>query len=273
MYPLLSLGTVAVSSYQVCLAVAFIAGAGLLLYANGNAPKPLRMGPFMIVPFYLASLAGAKSMFLVVPENAAPSARVFSLWKGGYWYHGGLAGGIAGYVLYHAAKRNNIADALDRAAPFLALGEAITRIGCFLNGCCWGVPAAGFPGMVFPPDSHVWQQQFRDGLIAADAGVSLPAHPVQLYMALSMLFMYVALRLVAHRQAVQGEIALLFFVAHGFVRFWLEFLRGDTLTAFHGLSLTQWIAIAMAIPALAGLFVLYGRARAANAAGEALACR
>lgn len=271
MYPLLRLGNASVSSYQACLALAFVAGTALLLHANGNARNPVRMGPLMIVPLYLASLLGAKSMFLLVPENAAPSARVFSLWKGGYWYHGGLAGGIAAYVLYHALRRNNIGDALDFVAPFAALGEAIARIGCFLNGCCFGVPVSMVPGIVLPPDSHVWRQQFLAGLIPEDAAASLPVQPVQLYMALSMTIVYAMLRLVARRQVARGEIALLFFVSHGFVRFWLEFLRGDTLTVFHGLALAQWLSMAVGTLAMAALFLLYGRTRAANAAGEALA--
>jgi phosphatidylglycerol:prolipoprotein diacylglycerol transferase len=203
-------------------------------------------------------------MFLLIPENAAPDARVLWPWKGGYWYHGGLAGGIAAYALYHAVRRNNIIDGLDLAAPFVALGEAITRIGCFLSGCCYGIPVSSFPGVVFPRNSHPWLQQLHAGLIREDAAGSLPVHPVQLYMALSMTVLFVVLRLVAGKQVVRGEITLLFFVSHCFIRFWTEFLRGDMTEALYGLSLTQWISIVVYLLALSALVLVYRRKQGAN---------
>lgn len=258
MYPVVHIcGVQRFSSYLICLFLAFVACSGLGLYVNRQAENPLQIGPFVIVPVSLFALLGAKLMFVFVPEIAAPSARVLWPLKGGLRYYGGLVGGIAGYAIYLAAKRNNVIDGLDFAAPFAALGEAITRIGCFLGGCCWGIPVSWFPGVVFPRNSPAYCQQQNIGLIPADATASLPVHAVQLYMALCMIALFVVLRFVARRTIARGEIALLFLIAHCFIRFWIEFLRADTPKTLHGLSQTQWIALVVYGLALAALMLVY----------------
>lgn len=265
MHPVLHFGSISVSSYQTCLAVAFLVGVALLLGANHRAAIPYRMGPFVLIPIYLGSLLGAKLMFLLIPENAAPAARVLSLWKGGYWYHGGLIGGILSYMLYNAARRNSIVGTLDLAAPFVCLGEGITRIGCFLDGCCWGLPVSVVPGVVFPRNSHAWAQQLHAGMIGEDSSCSLAVHAVQLYMAMAMTAGFILLRLASRKQVSAGNVLLLFFLLHCFVRFWLEFFRADVMTRFHGLTVTQWLAMGGYAAALMGLLGLFARRPAVTA--------
>src|SRR5437773_2297681 len=48
---------------------------------------------------------------------------------------------------------------LDAGAPAMALGEAMTRVGCFLNGCCYGAPWSGPVAVVFPPESFAYRDQ------------------------------------------------------------------------------------------------------------------
>lgn len=222
------------------------------------------MGLAVIIPLYLGALFGAKLMFLLVPEGAPPSARALRLWESGYWYHGGLAGALAGYILYNVWRRNSTMDALDMAAPFALLGEAIARIGCFMSGCCWGILAGPFPGVIFPQGSPAYLQHLHEGLMSDQAENALPVQPVQLYMALCMTLLFIVLRLVARKQVVKGEITLLFFLSHCFVRFWTEFLRADIATQMYGLSLTQWGSILLYISALSLLLSLYRRKRSSG---------
>ncbi len=261
-HPLVRIGYTTVPTYQVCLAVAFLVGTILLIDANRRSVSPLRIGPFMIVPLYLASLLGARLMSTLMPQTAPVDSTALALWKGGYWYHGGLIGGIAAYALYHAMRKNSILDASDLVVPFVCLGEGITRIGCFLSGCCWGKPVTTLPGVVYPRASHVWAQQLHDGLITESAAKALPVHAVQLYMSILMLILFVLLRLVSARRIVAGEITLLFLVAHCFVRFWIECLRADIDKAALGLSATQWTCAVVYVAALSPLMYVYGRKRA-----------
>ena len=95
---------------------------------------------------------------------------VLTLWQGGLTLYGGIAGGIVAGLLaapYLRLPRWTTADAL---APSIALGTAFGRVGCFLNGCCYGRPTDRPWGVVFPADSF-----------AGLAYGAQPVHPAQLY--------------------------------------------------------------------------------------------
>ena len=74
---------------------------------------------------------------------------------------------------------------LDVAAPAVAIGAAVGRIGCFLNGCCDGTICTLPWGVQFPAGSHAWMRQLNAGLISEAAPLSLPVHPTQLYAAIA----------------------------------------------------------------------------------------
>src|SRR5439155_6632806 len=82
--------------------------------------------------------------------------------------------------LYARSQGVSALRLLDAGAPAMALGEAMTRIGCFLNGCCYGVPWNGPLAVVFPPESFAYRDQIVRGLLASGAPHSLPVVPTQL---------------------------------------------------------------------------------------------
>jgi len=103
---------------------------------------------------------------------------VFRLWEGGLVLYGAIAGGLLGFVwLQRREQYGNTRDLLDLIAPALAIGIAFGRLGCFLNGCCWGeVCPPTYPFAVsFPPGSPP-ALAFGDGMSA-----SPPLHPTQIY--------------------------------------------------------------------------------------------
>jgi len=59
--------------------------------------------------------------------------------------------------LYARSQRASPLRFLDGGAPAMALGEAMTRVGCFLNGCCYGIPWNGPLAVVFPPASFAYR--------------------------------------------------------------------------------------------------------------------
>src|SRR5207253_11340739 len=110
----------------------------------------------------------------------------FQIWKGGIIFYGSALGGVIGYGLFYwfVLRRLNISgwQLADAVAPLLALGLAIGRIGCYLNGCCWGqvaceacrvVPlgAAHFP--LLP--AHARQQLVRDEYLQTTTGFTTEA--------------------------------------------------------------------------------------------------
>ena len=124
---------------------------------------------------------------------------------------------------------------LDAVACGLAFFLAAGRIGCFLVGCCHGLPS--LLGVCYG------EQQVRDGLPSELPAVRL--FPVQLIEAFSLVVIGIATSGLGLFGREHG--ALVFFlVAYGVVRFGLEGLRGDRRPHFLGLSQARWMAIAEA---------------------------
>ena len=119
----------------------------------------------------------------------------------------------------------------DAAAPAMALGEALTRIGCFLNGCCYGIPWTGRWAVTFPPASFAFGDQVVQGLIRPSATHSLPVHPVQLYSTAVMLAVTLYLTRKFLRPHREGEVFFSFLVAYGALRLLVAPLRVEALAS------------------------------------------
>ncbi len=102
---------------------------------------------------FIGGILGARITFLVVHD--LPLWQLFRIWDGGLVLYGSVIGGLAGYVLAylfvirkHKVSTWKLADVI---APATAVGLCLGRLGCFLNGCCYGAvacpscPAVGFP--------------------------------------------------------------------------------------------------------------------------------
>ncbi len=109
-------------------------------------------------------------------EYAGRIATIMDLWRGGMSWHGGLAGGLLTLGIAAPLMGASFARIFDLAAPGLAVGYAVARIGCFLNGCCYGHEATVPWAVTFPQ-------------IGNDPPPPVPVHPTQLYAAFgSLLF-------------------------------------------------------------------------------------
>jgi phosphatidylglycerol:prolipoprotein diacylglycerol transferase len=108
----------------------------------------------------------------------------------------------------------SVFDHSDAIVVALAFGIFLSRIGCFLNGCCFGSPTDSFVGMVFPQDSP--------------AGWAFPGihiHPAQLYASGFGLLLFFVLRWVNRHRRFSGQAMALFFMLEAVFRFLLEFVR------------------------------------------------
>jgi phosphatidylglycerol:prolipoprotein diacylglycerol transferase len=185
---------------------------------------------------------------------------VLALWQGGLTLYGGIFGGtLAG--LWTARRLGlpmwSVADAL---APSVALGTAFGRIGCFLNGCCYGRPTRLPWGMVYPPDSFA-------GL---EFG-AVPIHPAQLYFAVAGLAIFLVLWGIRTRIRAPGVLFWTFIVMFAFVRAGLDFTRayepGAVVTRLGSLDVTESQLISMALGLFGLLMILrLNRSTAGSAA-------
>ena len=198
-----------IHSYGLMLAIAFLIG----ISAVGKAAKRFEikfdtiidMGVWILV----GAVVGARLAYVITEYHyylAAPW-EILKLNSGGLAFHGGLIGGFgAGYWFL---KRQQIFpwSLADLATPYIALGYAIVRIGCLLNGCCYGKPS-----------SLPWA-------FACAANDPTPRHPTQLYAMIGSLILFVILWSLRNHRKFAGFLFLLYVGLYSVFRFSIEFFR------------------------------------------------
>ncbi|MBL7223141.1 MAG: prolipoprotein diacylglyceryl transferase [Candidatus Brocadiae bacterium] len=251
-----------IHTYGLMLAIGFYAGWYIAARrAKAHGVDPDVIGNLVLVSI-LAGVAGARVLhFALYKPPGEPLWAIFKVWEGGLVFYGGLIGALIANLAYLKWKRLDAWLVADLMAPAIAIGQAFGRIGCFLNGCCFGGPASPrfplavrFPRLLdpagLPSGSPAFLDHVKQRWITDAATHSLPVHPAQLYDSIG-LFVIAALLVVAtpHRRR-NGELLGLLFVLHGFLRLAVEFVRTDTLPVALGLKAGQLGAlVALAIGA------------------------
>ena len=159
------------------------------------------------------------------------------VWRGGLVFYGGFVAAAAAFFAWCAAKREHplaIADILCTALP---LGHAFGRVGCFLNGCCWGKVSSSPLAVTFPAGSPVWFAHPGPG------SRSLAVLPTQLFEAAALLAVFAALVALYRRRKAFTTAAYL--ASYGALRFFIEFLRDDERPSAWGLSSAQIVSLAL----------------------------
>lgn len=185
----------------------------------------------------------------------AHPAEVFALWKGGFASYGGFIGGALAAMLYLKKARISIWKFADCCAPSIAIGVFLTRIGCFMNGCCFG-KVSHLPWAVrFPHGSGPYIQQLLNGQISGRENLSLPIHPTQIYHSITGLALFLLLMNLRKHKTFDGQLFLVFTTLYSLSRFLIEFYRGDITRGSVGiLSLPQLFSLIIA--AIAGYFLI-----------------
>lgn len=217
MYPVVfQLGPFPVRSYGIALATSFLLGCWLALRrarARGIS-EDVMFGLFFWI--IAASIIGARAHFVLAHPADFPSpADAFRLWDGGLTLYGGLLAAIAASWIYLTRHRLSFPVVADICAPSLALGEGLTRIGCFVNGCCFGRACHGALCVQYPSDSYV----------AAVLGPGVAVIPSQLILSATLLLSAGGLLLAGRRLRGAGRLFGLFLVLQGTARWAVDFTR------------------------------------------------
>ena len=255
MFPVLfHAGSFVVHTYGVVLMAAFLVALGRAYTVAKRQADPdmppdniLDVGIWMIV----IGVIGARLMFVVIgwhDYSRAPDfpGNIFKVWQGGLSFHGGLFGGIGALVGYCLIKRMSILKVADLFVPSVMIAYAIGRVGCFLNGCCYGAPTTMPWGVRFFDDGH-WTP---------------PSHPTQLYAtALATLFFIGLVYAERHRRYL-GQVACWFLLGTATERFIMEIWRAGTTSdlisvgPIHFLTDVQWLCLGIFSIGLLGMAVL-----------------
>jgi len=153
--------------------------------------------------------------------------------------------------LYARSQGVSALRLLDAGAPAMALGEAMTRLGCFLDGCCYGIPWNSPIAVVFPRGSFAYHDQIARGLLSPGALHSLPVVPVQLVSAGLALIAFVGLLRVFLRPHRDGAVFYAFLAFYGALRLGMAPLRQEHLSSM--------VAFSVAFIAVGTLGLLLGR--------------
>lgn len=250
-----TVGPVTLFSYGALLAIAFIAGTRLAVSRarkRGIAPEAVYDLVFYIIA---SSIAGARLLFVAL--NAEYYLRnplnVLKIWEGGLVLYGGVLSAFVVSILYLKKKQLPVWSFADIVAPSLALGFALGRIGCFLNGCCYGIVSESF-GVRFPARQcpPAYYQQTAQGLIPPGSAHSLPVLPTQLYESAACLFiLLVLLRTERAGAHFNGFLFWLFILLYSTARFLIEALRFyEPHFYFFGITVGQWASLFFACAAL-----------------------
>jgi phosphatidylglycerol---prolipoprotein diacylglyceryl transferase len=162
---------VPVHGYGVMLFITFIACVSFLSWQAprivANLPKERRTD--LVIVVFIGGLIGARITFMIFDPDPHPLKDFFKIWEGGIILYGGIIAGIFAFLAFYFLVLKKAGVSLwklgDVAGPCLALGIALGRIGCFLNGCCYGhvapegCPSAGFPLLTCPARNVVVDQE------------------------------------------------------------------------------------------------------------------
>jgi phosphatidylglycerol---prolipoprotein diacylglyceryl transferase len=176
---------------------------------------------------------------------------VFQYWKGGIVFYGGLIGAIAGFFVYRRSHPFPLRPYMDVLAPSIGIGIMFGRLGCFLNGCCYGHVCQLPWAVSFPKPSPPWLHHHTLGMIPEGAVQSLAIHPTQIYSAIDGLVLLLLLSAFFPLRRRDGEVMGLLMVTYPISRFLIEFLRNDEGAFFAGLTISQTISVALFLVGLA----------------------
>lgn len=212
MYPeICRIGPFTIYSYGIMLLVAFLISS-LLVKAQA---KKYNLNPDLIFDLsfivFISGIIGARVFYIL--ENLGyylkNPTEIIMLQHGGLSWFGGLILGSLVGIKYLRKRKLSIYKVVDLIMPFVALGQAIGRIGCLLNGCCFGKTLV----------------------------------PVQIYSSFILVIIFIILRFFQERPHRDGEIFFTYLILYCIKRFFIEFFRAEHEIIIFGLTLFQLLSI------------------------------
>ena len=217
----IQIGSLAIHWYGILVALGFLAG---LWTASRRSPRDgiasetiLDSGPWLII----GSILGARALYVFTfwrEEFAGqPFLNMFMVWRGGLVFYGGLIGACLATILFARLKKIPLWKLADTLSPSIPLGYVFGRLGCLMNGCCYG------------RECHLpWAIRYPVGHDTHPSGLpAIPVHPTQIYDSLLSLGLYLGLAWLYRRKKFDGQVFATYLIAYACLRSLVELFRGD----------------------------------------------
>ncbi|WP_287152858.1 prolipoprotein diacylglyceryl transferase [Candidatus Solincola tengchongensis] len=240
---LFKIGPLTVHSYGFFLALAFIVG----MLVSFMYLRRKFLDAYVVFELVLAAAVGGivgARLFYVLGHWREFSDRwweAFKFWNvQGLVFYGGFILGILAAVAVVRLRGVSVGQVLDSGGLAVPAALAVARVGCYLNGCCFG-KSSGLPWAVtFPLRTQMEMGMPRN-----------PVHPTQIYELLMDLGIFVILLAVHRRFRYRGEIMLSFIMLYAVARFSNEFFRYHTQSGanlfFQALSAAAFLAAGLVL--------------------------
>ena len=246
----LNIGSFSIRWYGVMAALGFLLGLTLIQLNRKYAKLTSDQVTNIVMLGMISGVIGARIFYVVQNWSYYSNnpAAIIRIDQGGLVFYGGFILAFILIVIYlRKFCRVDVIRTLDIMAPALAAAHSLGRIGCFLNGCCYGKPAQIFWAAAYPADSEPYQKYGN-----------LPLHPVQIYEALLNIALACVLFYLV-RKSRRGIPVSFYLLCYGLLRFVDEFFRGDHSDFVQGFTPAQVIGFGM-IPAGLIMLIKYLRA-------------
>lgn len=215
------------TSYSVFFAAGYLVAYAVAAREIGRRKMDPELAPAFLLACFFGGVVGAKLLFLyqnaTLAEFLADVPRYFA---SGFSSAGGIFGIFVALALLSKIRKISYRRLLDVVCPALVAGYGVGRIGCFLNGCDYGV-ACDLP----------WAVTFSERAVGV--------HPSQIYDVLSMAVLFAFLWRIRNRPAPPGWLAAVGFSILGVQRFAAELLRETTPSFIEGISQAQLACVAI----------------------------
>jgi len=255
------IGQVALSAWFTWLVVAILVGSYVATQeARRAGDSPLELLRVAMIGT-VAGVVGARLGHLFTASRdvyVADPLALLRFWEGGMVLYGGLVLGVAGCALWIRHRGLRFLRVADAAAPALALGIALGRVGCLSAGCCYGRPIDWGTGVEWP-----WGTVFLAGVVPEPLrGVAL--HPTQVYAAVAGIALFLALRALRSRQRFDGQAFAALLMGYPVLRslnelFRLDLERGFLLPDLFGKTISTSQALSLPVFAAGAVLMVLAR--------------
>ncbi|WKY47352.1 prolipoprotein diacylglyceryl transferase [Eubacteriaceae bacterium ES3] len=232
MHPLIQISNLQIPSFGILFLIGSVAAFLLSILTARKYQLPSMDIIFFGLFGLVGGIIGAKLIYLLLNIGALitdPLNTLMTLMYGGSVFFGGLLGGILGGYFYCRIYKLDPVVFFDAAAPCIVLAQAFGRIGCFLNGCCYGIPYNGICSVTYPDGAY------------PPSGIAL--FPTQLTESFFLFIFCIFLLIYLKKSHHPGYTTGIYLCGYGFFRFLIEFLRNDPRGGFLFFSTSQWLGM------------------------------
>ena len=234
-------------SYGVLTALGFLAALLTWRWMGRKERRPEGFAADLGFWLMASGIIGSRIAYVVAnwPYYQKAPLEIVRIDQGGLIFYGGLLLAAAALVLFARRHRLPVWHVADFAIPGLAIGHALGRVGCFLNGCCYGRPA----------DHSAWGVLYPPVCEPGRLFPGVPLYPVQLLESAALLLIWFLLLAAYARRRRDGTVFALYLLLYPPCRFFLEFLRGDPRQDWLAFDIAQLLSLGFLLAGLL-LFLL-----------------